>query len=200
MKKIKLLLLLLITSCGQSSGSIPGFSTDSPAVTPLSGKIIFISEPDNGCRGAWPGVNTLCQNDINKPSNGGTYEAMVIDGSNKRACSSANCSIGGASENVNWVLSADTRYIRPDGTLIGTTNSSGIFTAFDNPISASVNQTWTGMNNNWTSSSSQCGGWNACLGGDTGRTGDPSSTTPADVISSGGNFCNQYVRYVCVEQ
>jgi hypothetical protein len=190
------LVLTVLISCGQQDGNSPNFSSSSSP----SGKIVFISEPDNGCRGAWPGVNTLCQNDINKPNNGSTYEALVIDGNNKRACSSANCTIGGATENVNWVLSANTRYIRPDGTLIGTTNSAGIFTSFENPISPSVSQVWTGLNSDWTSSGNQCGGWNACLGGDIGNTGDPSSTNPTTVISNGGNFCNQYVRYICVEQ
>ena len=43
-----------------------------------------------------------CSDDVDKPSTG-TYNAMVVAGTTRRACSSANCG-GGTGEHIDWVL------------------------------------------------------------------------------------------------
>ncbi|GBF44125.1 hypothetical protein LPTSP2_34280 [Leptospira ellinghausenii] len=37
------------------------------------------------------GLDSQCNSDENKPSGSGTYKAMVADGTNRIACTSANC-------------------------------------------------------------------------------------------------------------
>ena len=60
------------------------------------------------------------------PKTGSEYRALLVDASNRVACTSINCS-GGSSEHVDWVLRANTSYKRPGGTVVFTTNASDIF-------------------------------------------------------------------------
>ena len=83
--------------------------------------------------------------DSNYPGSG-TYKALITDGTNRVACTSANCATGGAGENINWVLTPSTEYFRTDGTTeIGVTTSAGIFSfPLSNAITAS-GVAWTGF-------------------------------------------------------
>lgn len=60
------------------------------------------------------------------PGTGSEYRAPLIDSGNRVACTSINRA-GGSSEHVDWVLGANTSYKLPDGTVVFTTNASGIF-------------------------------------------------------------------------
>ncbi|TGL86928.1 DUF1554 domain-containing protein [Leptospira congkakensis] len=102
------------------------------------------------------GLDSHCANATNKPAGGGTYKAMVSDGTIRRACSTADCS-GGTAEHINWVLKTNTEYRRGDGaTIVGTTNANGIFNL---PLTNNIYPTAlsgsdgvvTRLNANWTS-------------------------------------------------
>jgi hypothetical protein len=73
------------------------------------------------------GADAKCEVDGNKPATG-TYKAFLVDGVNRRVCTSHNCGTDGALENLNWVLKKNTKYIRiSDSGEIFTTNNRRMF-------------------------------------------------------------------------
>ena len=147
------------------------------------------------------GLDNYCNNATDKPSGGGTYKALVTDGTNRIACTTANCS-GGPSEHTGWVLKANKEYRQSDGTtVIGTTNANGIFTfPLTNPFKSpfiGTNMSATGLNVNWTSNSNHCSQWTG-TGSFAMATYD---STSSDAIYAGGTAgCTNTARIICVEQ
>lgn len=145
-------------------------------------------------------ADAACMADANKPSDGATYKAILVN-SARRACQSADCATNGASENLNWVLAASTKYYRTDGTtLIGTTNSSGVFTF---PITAQVHGSSTtyatGLGANWVTSTDNCSGWTSDSNTVDYTYGYGASTSD-HAISSSTNACDQASFLLCVSQ
>ena len=126
--------------------------------TPV-GKIIYLtSMPKKANFGGVNGADAQCNL---SPPTAGTYKALLVDGTTRVACTTAQCATGGATEGVDWVLAPNTKYVRADGTtVIGTSSSSAIF-AF--PLDASIGTIgysyWTGLNADWTTSTDTCSGW-----------------------------------------
>lgn len=152
-----------------------------------------------GNMGGIEGADELCQSEY-----GANYKALVVadtgDPETSRiACTSDNCSSGGASEHVNWVLSPNTKYIRPDGTTIGTTTSNAIFeSSLDNPISGGGTPPKTGLDYFWVTSSNTCSSWTSTSG--TARTGNPMQTSISIAFSDGARDCSETAGLFCVEQ
>lgn len=149
------------------------------------------------------GLDNQCNSDENKPSGGGTYKAMVVDGANRIACTSANCATGGSSEHIDWVLKPNKEYRRADGTtVVGNTTINGIFESdLTNEISLVVNGTnfmITGLNANWTNSPNDCSNFST----NTGNVsfGSQLEKTIANVIANGNTTCSSSRKLVCVEQ
>lgn len=149
------------------------------------------------------GADNACNSDANKPSGNITFKAMITHSTDRIACTTANCG-GGDSENVNWVLKPNTKYVRSDGTTeIFTTNSSGIFVfgTATNPIKATAGAYASGLNTDWTTGVN-CSNWTTEASG-TYRIAQPEVDTTA-MISQNGNNCNDdvvgNVRLLCVEQ
>jgi len=168
------------------------------------GKRVFQSEGHNADFGGISGTDDFCESDSNKPLTG-TYKAMVSDGENRIACATPSCTESGSSENVDWVFSAGTTYIRADDeTVIGIANDSGIFDfALQNGLSSSSAEIWTGLTTEWAYNTS-CIGW-------TSSTGDMESEqygavgisdqTDYTVINVYLQFCDRTnVSLICVEQ
>jgi len=156
--------------------------------------------------GGIAGVDNNCATDPNKPSGGGTYKALVVDGVNRRACSTASCS-GGVSEHINWILKPSKEYRRKDGTtIIGTTSSNGVFTF---PLTNSVeilanlvvtNGIATGLNADWTSNANDCLDWTTNLGGNSSTVGTWDSVSSGLIGGVGTSGCSNTHMTVCVEQ
>ncbi|TGL69769.1 DUF1554 domain-containing protein [Leptospira kmetyi] len=156
--------------------------------------------------GGIAGVDNNCSTDGNKPSGGGTYKALITDGVNRRACTTASCS-GGTSEQINWVLKPNKEYRRKDGTtIIGTTTANGIF-AF--PLTNSVeilanivitNGIGTGMNADWTSNANDCSDWSTNAGGTSSTVGTWDSTNSGLIGGAGTSGCSNTHMTICVEQ
>ncbi|TDY72643.1 uncharacterized protein DUF1554 [Leptospira meyeri] len=152
------------------------------------------------------GLDNNCQTDTNKPSGGGTYKALVTDGVNRKACTTANCS-GGTSEHIGWVLKPNKEYRRKDGTtVIGTTTANGVFSF---PLTNSVeilanlvitNGIVTGMNADWTSNASDCLDWTTNAGGNSTTFGTWDSTGSGLIGGVGTSGCSNVHMLVCVEQ
>ncbi|MDI7183908.1 endostatin-like outer membrane lipoprotein, LenD-like [Leptospira santarosai] len=130
------------------------------------------------------------------------FKAMVVDGINRRASVTANQGDG----QIDWVLKPNTEYRRTLtnwGSLVGVTNSAGLFTF---PLNSTWdhfegNNIWTGLNSDWTGAPENCGMW---MNPDAnGRYGDSDSTTDG-AISAGVSACDNSAfidpEILCVEQ
>ena len=190
---------LVLASCGQSSGNAPSISSQtggggsggsggggSTACNPCkifgtavqySGDILAVGSADN-----------YCASDANKPSGTSTYKVLYIDP-------------GYRDLSTNWILHTNTAYVRPDGTAIGTTDSSG---KLPNPLTNSITgQTstyyWTGISASWTGSTSNCADFTDGSNGSVGIVGRGDFLTIAAVSATGKTCDNSYSLY-CVEQ
>lgn len=146
--------------------------------------------------GSVAGADSKC-NAI-KPSCVSSAKAMIVDSSNRRACSSANCG-GGSGEHLDWVLAASQEYRRTDDTsVIGTTNSAGIFSfPLTNGLSGTFDEVWTGLNTDWTTGVT-CSNWSSTSGTGMQGIGDRTDSTS---ISAYSQACGRIddILY-CVEQ
>lgn len=182
-------------------------ATSEVSATPLNRNVMFISTntmfpnigfggvPTSGFQAAAI-ADTLCAGDASLPLGGGTYKALLA-GSTRVACTSANCVTGGATENADWVLAASQAYMRPDGTLIGTTTANAIFTFnLTNAISATAAGPMTGLNADWTTGNN-CTDWSAGSGDFV--TADATATN-SSAINSADVACPTQRPLICVEQ
>ncbi len=219
-KIIFLLLLLSLTMFGNCSeekkdntallAALALASSSSPAAgnpaseTHVSLNRIYLTTSviTGGNLGGISGADARCSSDGNKPSTG-TYKAMIVSGTTRRACSTANCG-GGSSENIDWVLKPSTKYYQADGTTeIFTTNASGIFVfgtatnVMSNTIYAGV---WTGLSTDWTNTAGDCTAWTSTAG-TTGRGSSGFNTTDDLISIEQTAACNATAyRLYCVEQ
>lgn len=168
-------------------------------------KVIFITAASfNGNLGGVAGADALCMADANKPAGSATYKAMIVDGTNRMACTSVECT-----SNVDWVLAASTPYYRPDRTTrIGSTMpDNGIFalgvgSSLVNSFSGESYDIWTGLTQTWVSALGNCQTWQSSgNAGPTGSYGNTSQIGEAAIIV-GEKECitanNSYIA--CVEQ
>lgn len=142
----------------------------------------------------------ICSSDLNKPLTG-TYAALLVDGSSRVACTSVNCS-NGTTGQTGWVLAPDQPYFRTDNvTHIFTTNADGIFVfgSATNPIAAGGSKFWSGLNTDWTTSSSLCANWGNATQNYSGMVGSSGSKTSL-LIGGAPQVCSADIPVVCVEQ
>lgn len=179
--------------------------TPTPTPTPLPVKKTFVSATTDGNLGGIAGADTKCMNDA-QAEVGKTYKAMIVDGVNRVACTTGNCS-GEVSEHVDWVLQPNTKYYRIDGTtLIDETNDKGLFTApltntyRDAPGTNEAFRIWVGLNSDWTSTPNMfnCNQWTTTGGSGAharvDQTNNQAINYSAQLCSDGLNFL------LCVEQ
>ncbi|WP_157210402.1 DUF1554 domain-containing protein [Turneriella parva] len=163
---------------------------------------IFVTQANfNANLGGAPGADQKCKQDFNNPRGPGVgpWKAMLAVGAPSRlACTSTNCTVGGAGENIDWAMKGNTTYRRPDGTLIGVTNGSGIFASgISNSISSTLFNVWTGLNSNWQINTN-CNGWadSTAAAGTTGTSTSLSDTA----INASQPGCGSGNHLYCVEQ
>ncbi len=160
---------------------------------------IFVTNGSySGDVGGIAGADDKCRVDVYNPDGvgNGNWKAMVV-GMGRIACSTPNCS-GGAAEHVDWVLKPNTRYIRPDGTLIGTTAALGLLPLpLNQPIAAVSGYVWTGLGANWLLSNN-CSDWT----NNTSSQGNYGISEEIDIQAIGtyNSTCNASCRFYCVEQ
>ncbi|MEK6743070.1 MAG: DUF1554 domain-containing protein [Nitrospirota bacterium] len=157
-------------------------------------------------------ADSLCMADASKPAGGGTYKAMLVDGVNRVACTTANCG-GGVSEHIDWVLHASTTYVRSDGTTtVMITDTTGIWNFVDpitdpNNLPATFDTTGsryrTGLEWNWiiTDAAHRCGAtpW---TDGTSGSNDDYGFGDRADdsAIGGGASTCDIPRNLLCIQQ
>lgn len=192
-------------TCHIASGS-GTMTADGAEVSVVCGKVIFIStttfDGAFGVISVQPTGDHQCDIDAGNPDSTKSYKVLMA--SNVRtACTTANCS-GGVSEHVDWVLTPNTTYVRPDDTIIFTTNDDGIFDfagSFINSFDGGAQmELWTGLNTNWTTAADNCVDWSSALNTDDGQIGY-SDATDDDAISVTTSACDTATLHlICVEQ
>ena len=136
----------------------------------------------------------LCSIDTNKPTNG-TYKAMIL-APNQRTVQPTI---------LNWVLKANARYIRPDGTLITNSTNSVLPAPLVNPITVGPINVFTGVNNfnSWTTGRYDCNGWsssNTYYFGSYGVSDIKIAGANFIGYGGGGEICSQNMSLYCVQQ
>jgi len=185
-----IILLLTAVSCGQTGGNAP-----------MDSLVIFISNTaSNGNFGGPIQADAICMADSAKPSGGATYKAMLSRHPVRAACLTANCSAG-TSEQIDWVLDANTNYVRPDGTFIDKTTENATFgDSIENSFSDTSYKVWTGQLADWTPHSNEdCNDWTSQMGFNMGAHGTSDFTDHQSWFFD-RDFCNVPGRFYCVEQ
>jgi hypothetical protein len=186
------------------SGTIDGADVE-VEVSCITQKNMFRTAVDfDGDLGGIVGADALCMSDANYPGSG-TYKALIVDGTLRVACTTANC-LGGVSEHVDWVFDPLTPYELLDGTLIGTTNDVGIF---DIPLENNLGNDglfYTGLTLapgfEWTESGDTCADWTDNTVGEEATLGSTFETDERAFWESvfGTVACNGTLYLMCVEQ
>jgi len=140
----------------------------------------------------------------------GTYRALIVDGTTRRACTSNNCITSGAAEHQDWVMHAGATYVQSDGvTVIETATANAVFTvALTNNITGAASSYWTGISGlgfwNWvTDPANNCSSWSDGTNASSGTYGVSSWTDDrAIAISSATATCDNVTsnHLLCVEQ
>jgi hypothetical protein len=143
------------------------------------------------------GADSACSSDAGKPSGGGTYKALLVDGTARVACSVANCGVGNSA--TDWVMAANTLYVRSDGTteIAGTSTTTAVFSFNITTAVATSGTAYTGLETNWTTSASTCTAWTVTSGNGAYGTLNQVSTA---LISSSAAACTGARKLMCVEQ
>lgn len=187
-----------------------GTGTQTVTLTRYARKIFVTALAHNGNLGGITGADAACMGDANYPGTG-TYKALVVDGTNRLACTQGNgnenCT---ASQHIDWVLTSNTTYVRPDdATVIGVTNSEGIFSftggaMLTHAVSSNTRTVFTGLNSDWTRYGG-CGAFCNCNGFTDNSSGNASSVGEASAlsgnsISTSTGACDTTASLYCVEQ
>ena len=133
-----------------------------------------------------------------RPPNTGSAKAFLVDGVNRRACTTIDCGTGSVGEHIDWVLSAGREYRRTGGAVvIGTANVDGIL-EFNllSAFYATAGTIYTGINDDYTTGN-DCNNWTSTAF--TGATGNLVSID-STAINDTDRSCNELHRLLCVEQ
>jgi hypothetical protein len=161
---------------------------------PTSLRIEISASKTDGAIGGSAGADALCP---------GGFKALIAS-TDRVACTSTNCTVGGNSEHLNWVLKPNTKYVRSDGTEVFTTNANAIFvfgTAVNGITTVALADgavAWTGMNSIWQTAQT-CNGWTTNIIPNLGTTGNDDINS-VSMIATLNNMCNAAQLIICVEQ
>ena len=132
-----------------------------------------INKGASGINNGIAGADYLCNHDESKPASliNTTYKAMIVDGTNRQACYSADCIFEGLNENIDWVLKPMAAYKNTADMISIITNESASYPFIPNYLTPSVTQPslaaliylpdnftidygiafqWTGLSEVWT--------------------------------------------------
>jgi hypothetical protein len=194
----KLRSILVLTVCVVVSGCGDTGSAPTPEYSGTR-RIFLIDSNSQGNLGGIAGADSMCNSDANKPSYSGTFKAMIT-GATRRACTSSFCTTSGTSEHIDWVFTANTPYMRVDGTDIGTTTENGVFSFnLANAFTATGSEVWTAMYTSWTSRASNCLEWTSDSGSQTTNVGNSVAVT-SNLLTIYSQFCDRNLKFFCVEQ
>jgi hypothetical protein len=161
-------------------------------------RLVFRLAAPNGNLGGTTGADAICQ--ASRPTGITTAKALLVDGNNRIACTTANCG-GGPGEHLDWVLAASAAYRNEAGSAVGTTTANGIFSfSMTAGLSAAGGEWFNGFSSakNWTAANSDC--TNFSTTGGVGNVGDAGSTSNSSLSIYDQNCNRTDVYLICVEQ
>ena len=180
--------------------------------------VFFSSTLESGNLGGIAGADAICASDPQATTYCGTYKAYLVDGINRVACTTADCS-GGVSEHTNWVLQPDTMYkfyFTANESAVRITTVNGIFSGnnlgvadFNYPTDDFNIETWTGLNTDATTATGYtCNSWSSGSYINSARSGYINALYSAPEfnkfdINTGDtsyNDCSASLRVMCVQQ
>jgi len=144
-------------------------------------------------------VDYICNTEFYKPITSSSFKAMIVDGVNRRACITPNCT--DPNENIDWVFKPNTDYYTyHGGGYLFTTNSAGIVLGEINQITSSSSSAfyWTGLGSDWTNSPTNCNNWTDYTGA--GVIGVSTAKNSSWYSHSTTLYCYNSVQLLCVEQ
>ncbi|MCP5501687.1 MAG: DUF1554 domain-containing protein [Leptospiraceae bacterium] len=182
-----------------------------------SGKYIFVSSGtyNGNLKGTFAngiaGADNICSNEKNAnfaslPGLGTDYKALLVDDTNRVACTTPNCG-GGVAEHIDWILQANTYYVKDNGGVpvqLFLSDSKGLFTSLDTAFDSTAGKLWwTGLNSDWkTDIATYCDTWKdgtAFFSGITGKSNVINLTSINDG-NAFGEACNTSKYILCVQQ
>jgi trimeric autotransporter adhesin len=183
---------LLLSGCGLQMGfpDYPEGRKNNEENT-NQGHRIFLTDGVTDGRIGTGGVaaaDAFCAADKNRPKDG-TYRALLVDGLNR---------VAESGKQKDWVLKANTKYVRLDKGEIGTTNANGVFPLpLKSPIGFTSTPVWVGLGSSWQAGN-HCSGW-------TSNAPASANAGQASQVGEGAFFgatvtCDTQLRLYCVEQ
>ncbi|BDA78230.1 hypothetical protein LPTSP3_g11600 [Leptospira kobayashii] len=187
-------ILVAVNASGESNASSEATAT--PVCSPC--KMFLTATTYTAALSGISGADSKCQIDANKPTtpSASIYKSLIVDATNRIACTSSNCATSGLAEHKDWVLKPNTTYIRAaDSVSIGAADSLGLLVQTADISSAGTLTVWTGLSTggDWL----QHGTGSCSLWTGTGGAGQASST---NIKSNGGGSCGSFNVLACVEQ
>lgn len=183
--------------------------TEIQAMVQQPNKKIFVSNTStSGAMGGIAGADAICNNDTARPDISRTYKAVLMDTSNRLGSMD-----GDFVDFRDWVLRNNVTYVRGDNLPVFTTDwaSKFVFGTFQNPISSSSTEVWTGIFysgpwwprynayncSDWTTTAGQSDAW-----GDANQTDVRSiyNTNGESSTSPNNRSCGDVKPLYCVEQ
>lgn len=133
----------------------------------------------------------------------GGYKAMIVDGGSRVASTEP-----WQGKVPGWVLKPFTAYVDGIGAPIGVTGAEALLGAhampkgqLAGPILLNGGHVWTGMNDDWTASDSNCEGWTSKQEQDKGAVGDSKDAKDQYLRVDGQEaVCNESRRIYCAQQ
>lgn len=211
-----------------SSGIIPNPNSIAFNVVSPSRNVFFTSTTFMGNLGGVSGADSLCMQESQARTYGGTYRAYLVDVESltRVACISPNCIESGNAEHVNWVTYPNESYVFHFTDVYELTRSTSSYGLFED-LSGNVNNdlgeadfpdtpaqllwyatSWTAMQADYTLAQSSCNSWtiNGGIGVTTvsktinDNTFDSAQQSFAVNTDFEGVSCNELRNIMCVQQ
>lgn len=124
---------------------------------------------------------------------------MIVDGVDRRACNTSSCVNNSWREGVDWVLYPNTKYTRVDGTEIGSTTESALFSL---PLTNSFSElsgtnSYTGLKTDWTVGE-HCSEWTSY--NEEAHVADAGLSSVGGISHMANASCVSSLYLICVEE
>ena len=130
----------------------------------------------------------------------GSFKAMLIATNTGAAVRRASQTANAGDGQLDWVFRAKQFYMRPDGTVIGQTTSTALFSFPLQNSFGSSGSFWTGLQSDWRSTI-PCNDGNGTSWGASGTALSGSATAvDSTSISNASTSCSSSLPLLCVEQ
>ena len=196
------ILALNLSFCANDGGE-ETTSSGSTSSSSTSKKTFMTAATFDGNLGGSAGADAKCMADTNytdQVGGTGTYKAMIAD-VNRKASITPNIGDG----QIDWVLQPSTTYVRPDGTIIMTTGTNGLFDfnggdQLTNSLDGLSPIYFTGIQPTWVNNTTfHCADWTTNSISNAAVSGSGTEINGL-AINENNPICDTMGKLFCVEQ